>query len=69
MENPMPDLRTEARDPLSPEALFLPHEAALEARRLYSETLLLETGNRQHPAMALYESYGFTPDPAFRPIC
>jgi len=132
----------EARDPLSEEALFLLHEAALEARRLYSdlidpaapmptnqplrpgdiyliafldgnpvgcgalrkqddttaevrrmyvlrlarrtgiargilirleeeacrfgyETLLLETGNRQHPAMSLYESYGFTRIPAF----
>jgi len=140
----VPDLRIEARDPLSPEALFLLHEAALEARRLYPdlidstapmptnqplrpgdiyliafldgnpvgcgalrklddrtaevrrmyvlrqarrtgiargilvrleeeacrfgyETLLLETGNRQHPAMALYESYGFTRIPPFGP--
>jgi putative acetyltransferase len=31
-----------------------------EASRLGYETLLLETGNRQHPAMSLYESYGFT---------
>ena len=134
----------DARDPLSEEALFLLHEAALEARRLYPdiidpgapmptnqplrpgdsyliafsggspvgcgalrkmddrtaevrriyvvrqarrsgiargilvrleeeasrlgyETLLLETGNRQHAAMALYESYGFTRIPAFGP--
>ena len=134
----------EARDPLSEEALFLLHEAVLEARRLYSdlidpgppkptnqplrpgdiyliafsdgspvgcgalrklddstaevrrmyvlgqarrtgiarsilvrleeeacrlgyETLLLETGNRQHPAMSLYESYGFTRIPPFGP--
>jgi hypothetical protein len=27
--------------------------------------LLLETGNRQHPAMSLYEGYGFTRIPAF----
>jgi GNAT superfamily N-acetyltransferase len=144
MENPMPDLRIEARDPLSPEALLLLHEAALEARRLYTdlidssaptptnqplrpgdiyliafsggspvgcgalrkldgraaevrrmyvlrqvrrtgiargilvrleeeasrlgyETLLLETGNRQHAAMSLYESYGFTRIPPFGP--
>ena len=135
-------LLIEARDPLGPEALFLLHEAALEARRLYSDlidsaapmptnqplrpgdiyliafldgnpvgcgalrklddataevrriyvlrqsrrtgiarailvrleeeacrlgyvTLLVETGNRQHPAMSLYESYGFTRIPAF----
>jgi putative acetyltransferase len=134
----------EARDPLSEEALFLLREAALEARRLYSdlidpgapkpinqplrpgdiyliafsdgspvgcgalrklddstaevrrmyvlrqarrtgiarsilvrleeeacrlgyETVLLETGNRQHPAMSLYESYGFTRIPPFGP--
>jgi putative acetyltransferase len=134
----------EARDPLSEEALFLLHEAALEARRLYSdlfdpgapmptnqplrpgdiyliafldgspvgcgalrklddgtaelrrmyvlsqarrtgiargilvrleeeacrlgyETLLLETGNRQHPAMSLYESYGFSRISPFGP--
>ena len=140
----VPDLRIEARDSLSPEALFLLHEAALEARQLYSdlidsaapmptnrplrpgdiyliafiagkpvgcgalrklddrtaevrrvyisrqarrtgiarailfrleeeaghlgyETLLFETGNRQHPAMSLYESYGFTRIPAFGP--
>jgi GNAT superfamily N-acetyltransferase len=144
-------LLIEARDPLSEEALFLLHEAALEARRLYLdlfdpgspmptnqplrpgdiyliafshgspvgcgalrklddrsaevrrmyvlyqarrtgiardilvrlekeasrlgyETLLLETGNRQHPAMSLYESYGFTRIPPFGsyindPIC
>ena len=132
----------EAGDPLSPEALFLLHEAALEARQLFSdlidsaapmptnqplqpgdiyliafldgnpvgcgalrkvdertaevrrmyvlrqarriglargillrleeeacrfgyETLLLETGNRQHPALSLYESYGFTRIPPF----
>ena len=135
-------LLIEARDPLSEEALFLLHEAALEARRLYSDSidpgapmpanqplrpgdvyliafsdgspvgcgalrklddrtaeirrmyvlrqarrtgiargilvhleeeasrlgydaLLLETGNRQHPAMSLYESYGFTRIPLF----
>jgi len=138
------DLLIDARDPLSEEALFLLHEAALEARRLYSDlfdpgapmptnqplrpgdiyliafshgspvgcgalrkldgktaevrrmyvlrqarrtgiargilvrleeeasrlgysTLLLETGNRQHAAMSLYESYGFTRIPAFGP--
>jgi putative acetyltransferase len=137
-------LFVEARDPLGPEALFLLHKAALEARRLYSdlidsaapmptnqplrpgdihliafldgipvgcgalrkqddetaevrrmyvlpqarrtgiarailvrleeearhfgyETLLLETGNRQRPAMSLYESYGFTRIPPFGP--
>jgi GNAT superfamily N-acetyltransferase len=137
MARTAPYLRIEARDPLSEEALFLLHEAALEARRLYSdlfdpaapmptnqplrpgdiylivflegnpvgcgalrkqdektaevrrmyvlrqarrtgiarailvrleeeasrlgyETLLVETGNRQGPAMSLYESYGFT---------
>ena len=137
-------LRIEARDPLSEEALFLLHEAALEARRLYSdlidsaspmptnqplrpgdiyliafldskpvgcgalrklddrtaevrrmyvlrqdrrtgiaratlvrleeeacrlgyETLLIETGNRQRPAMSFYESYGFTRIPPFGP--
>jgi putative acetyltransferase len=137
-------LLIEARDPLSQEALFLLHEAALEARRLYSdlinpgapmptnhplrpgdiyliaflggspvgcgalrklddrsaevrrmyvlrqvrrtgiargilvrleeeasrlgyETLLLETGNRQHAAISLYESYGFTRIPPFGP--
>lgn len=134
----------EARDPLGPEALFLLHEAALEARRLYPdlidpaapmptnqplrpgdtyliaflegnpvgcgalrredertaevrrmyvlrqarrtgiarailirleeeacrfgyETLLLETGNRQHPAISLYEAYGFTRIAPFGP--
>jgi GNAT superfamily N-acetyltransferase len=144
MENPVPDLRIEAKDPLGPEALFLLHEAALEARRLYPdlidpaapmptnqplrpgdtyliaflegnpvgcgalrredertaevrrmyvlrqarrtgiarailirleeeacrfgyETLLLETGNRQHPAMSLYEAYGFTRITPFGP--
>ncbi|MBV8212746.1 MAG: GNAT family N-acetyltransferase [Verrucomicrobia bacterium] len=137
MARTFPELLIEARDPLSKEALFLLKEAALEARRLYSdlidpaapmptnqpsrpgdlyliafvdgnpvgcgalrklddraaevrrmyvlrqarragiarailvrleeeacllgyETLLLETGNRQGPAMSLYESYGFT---------
>jgi GNAT superfamily N-acetyltransferase len=144
MARTVADLRIEARDPLSEEALFLLQEAALEARRLYSdlidpgapmptnqplrpgdiyliafsdggpvgcgalrrlddrtaeirrmyvlcqarrtgiargilvrleieasrlgyEALLLETGNRQHPAMSLYESYGFTRIPAFGP--
>jgi putative acetyltransferase len=144
METPVPNLRIEARDPLGPEALFLLHEAALEARRLYPdlidpaapmptnqplrpgdtyliaflegnpvgcgalrredertaevrrmyvlrqarrtgiarailirleeeacrfgyETLLLETGNRQHPAMSLYEAYGFTRITPFGP--
>jgi GNAT superfamily N-acetyltransferase len=38
-----------------------------EACRFGYETLLLETGNRQHPAMALYESYGFTRIPPFGP--
>ena len=137
-------LRIEARDPLSQEALFLLHEAALEARWLYSdlidsaspmptnqplrpgdiyliafldskpvgcgalrklddttaevrrmyvlrrhrrigiaratlvrleeeacrlgyETLLVETGNRQRPAMSFYESHGFTSIPPFGP--
>jgi putative acetyltransferase len=35
------------------------------ARRLGYTMLVLETGNRQHPAMSLYESYGFTRIPAF----
>ena len=38
-----------------------------EARRLGYETLLVETGNRQNPAMSLYESYGFTRIPSFGP--
>ena len=38
-----------------------------EASKLGYETLLLETGNRQHPAMSLYESYGFTRIPPFGP--
>jgi putative acetyltransferase len=38
-----------------------------EAFRLGYEALLLETGNRQHAAMSLYESYGFTRVPAFGP--
>jgi GNAT superfamily N-acetyltransferase len=144
MERTTPDLRIEPRDPLSEQASFLLREAALEARRLYSdlidpatpmptnqplrsgdiylvafldenpvgcgalrklddrnaevrrmyvlgrarrlgiaravlvrleqeasrlgyETLLLETGDRQHPAMSLYESYGFTRIPPFGP--
>lgn len=135
-------LSIEPRDPLSEEALFLLHEAALEARQLYPdlfdktapmptnqpleagdvyliafvagkplgcgalrkydavtaevrrmyvlkparrsgiarailiqlekqaarigyEMLLLETGNRQHPAIALYECFGFTRIPRF----
>ena len=33
----VPDLCIETRDPLSDEALSLLHEAALEARRLYSD--------------------------------
>ena len=137
-------LSIESRDPLSEEALFLLHEAALEARQLYPdlidpaapmptnqplrdgdvylvafaagkpvgcgalrkydavtaevrrvyvlkparrggiaraillqlekeasrigyETLLLETGNRQHPAIALYKAYGFRRIPRFGP--
>jgi GNAT superfamily N-acetyltransferase len=137
-------LSIEARDPLSEEALFLLHEAALEARELYQdlvdpatpmptnqplrdgdtyliafldgnpvgcgalrklgdrtaevrrmyvlrrarragtgrailiqleneasrlgyEMLLLETGNRQQPAMALYEAHRFTRIPPFGP--
>ena len=32
-------LRIEARDPLSEEALFLLHQAALEARRLYADLI------------------------------
>ena len=36
-----------------------------EAGHLGYETLLVETGNRQHPAMSLYESYGFTRIPVF----
>ena len=36
----------------------LSHLAA-EARRLGYERLLLETGHRQAPAMALYEAFGF----------
>jgi len=38
-----------------------------QAARIGYEMLLLETGNRQHPAMALYESYGFTRIPRFGP--
>jgi GNAT superfamily N-acetyltransferase len=38
-----------------------------DAARLGYQMLLLETGNRQHPAMALYESYGFTRIPRFGP--
>ena len=38
-----------------------------EACRLGYETLLLETGNRQHLAMSLYESHGFTRIPPFGP--
>ena len=38
-----------------------------EASKLGYETLFLETGNRQHPAMGLYESYGFTWIPPFGP--
>ena len=38
-----------------------------EAARLGYEMLLLETGNRQGAAMALYESYGFTRIPLFGP--
>jgi GNAT superfamily N-acetyltransferase len=36
-----------------------------EAPRLGYSSLLLETGNRQGPAMSLYESYGFIRIPAF----
>jgi putative acetyltransferase len=36
-----------------------------EAPRLGFTMLVLETGNRQHPAINLYESYGFTRIPAF----
>jgi putative acetyltransferase len=138
------DLRIEAKDPLSSEALFLLHEAALEARQLYSDLidpaapmpanqplqpgdvylvalsggnpvgcgalrkiddrtaevrrmyvlarhrragiarailhrldedahrfgynlLLLETGNRQRPAMKLYETFGFARIDPFGP--
>jgi putative acetyltransferase len=39
MERTAPDLRIEPRDPLSEEALFLLREAALEARRLYSDSI------------------------------
>jgi putative acetyltransferase len=35
------------------------------AKPLGYTMLRLETGNRQHPAMALYESYGFSRIPAF----
>jgi putative acetyltransferase len=38
-----------------------------QAARIGYDMLLLETGNRQHPAMALYESYGFTRIPRFGP--
>ena len=38
-----------------------------DAARLGYQMLLLETGNRQRPAMALYESYGFTRIPRFGP--
>jgi GNAT superfamily N-acetyltransferase len=38
-----------------------------EACRFGYETLLIETGNRQHPAMSFYESYGFTRIPPFGP--
>lgn len=42
---------------------------ALEAaaRRLGYSVLRLETGHRQHPAMALYRAQGFRPIPAFGP--
>jgi GNAT superfamily N-acetyltransferase len=142
MARTAPTIAIEPRDPLGQEALFLLHEAALEARQLYPDLfapgvpmptnqahkscdiyliafldgkpvgcgalrkfdettaevrriyvlkearragigqailarleegalrlgytmLVLETGNRQHPAMSLYESYGFTRIPAF----
>jgi GNAT superfamily N-acetyltransferase len=142
MPHTLSQVRIEAKDPLGPEALFLLHEAALEARELYPDlidqtapmptnqplqpggvyliasldgkpvgcgalrrfdaataevrrvyvlrsarragiawavlislekealrfgykTLMVETGNRQHPAMALYESYGFTRIPVW----
>jgi putative acetyltransferase len=38
-----------------------------EASRLGYEMLLLETGNRQQPAMALYEAHRFTRIPPFGP--
>src|ERR1700749_4031280 len=39
MESPVLDLRIEIRDPLSEDASFLLYEAALEARRLYSDLI------------------------------
>jgi putative acetyltransferase len=36
-----------------------------EARRLGFTTIVLETGNKQTPAMALYAAFGFTPIPPF----
>ncbi|MCX2860508.1 GNAT family N-acetyltransferase [Paucibacter sp. PLA-PC-4] len=36
-----------------------------EARALSYRRLLLETGNKQTPAMALYQRFGFVPMPAF----
>jgi len=41
--------------------------AALEASaaQMGYEVMRLETGNRQHPAMALYESFGFEKIAAF----
>ena len=38
-----------------------------EASRLGYENLLLETGNRQHPAMTLYQSFGFARIAPFGP--
>jgi GNAT superfamily N-acetyltransferase len=57
-------LRQSRRTGIARSILVRPEE---EASRLGYETLLLETGNRQHAAMSLYESYGFTRIPPFGP--
>lgn len=49
-------LRTHRRQGAAREVLAYLHQ---RARRLGYERLRLETGNRQPPAMSLYESYGF----------
>lgn len=51
-----------AVDPQCADALSLLHAAAREAR---AGVLRLETGNRQQPAIALYEAAGFMRIPAW----